>query len=711
VSICDPQVVTELPLPDISRAGITVQTELRNASGIVQQGILKGAFEGVKIEKSVTLQAGETRMISFAREDFPQLTVQHPRLWWPNGYGLPELYHLQLDFVTGEGIESDEKKLRFGIRELSYEFGLRFPDGNVRRFEYTPTTARKAGQAVIDNRRDSMLWGPENAKRREEVTGQKSSTAPFWWGRGQNTTVAVWPGQENSPALQPAADTNMGPYLVVKVNGRRIECLGGDWGMDDAMKRVSPERLEPYIRMEHDAHLNMIRNWAGQSTSEAFYDLCDQYGIMVWNEFWINTEGNNYRPVDDALFLSNVNDTLKRFRTHPSIALWCAGNEDVPRENVNVALDKMIRELDGTRYYQPNSRLVNMDNSGPWSNKPLSEYFTNLNTGFTTELGASSLPSAEVIRTIMPKEDLWPPDDLWAYHDLNSKGACSINSTFERIEKRYGKAKDLEDLCRKAQMLNYETYRALYEGFNSRLWNNCSGVIVWMSHPSWPSLVWQFYTWDYEPNASLFGSMKGAEPVHIQMNQPDCRVVVINHQADPLVNVTATSTLYDLSGHMEKKQKKKFTAAADVGTDVFTLDWPAAGAHLVRLELHDAKGRLLSENIYWHARDEHDLHQLDSLAKVNLKGNLRIYRDATGLVVEGEVTNPGKIPALLVRLNLRDAKTSQRILPAYYDDNYFSLLPGEHRDFKIETRDFKKDVLVDTTGWNIEAINLKPDGQ
>lgn len=703
VTIGDPQVITELPLPDISRAAVTIQTELSNASSAVQQGKLKGTFEGVKFEQPVILQAGETKMVSFTPANFPQLNLQHPRLWWPNGYGKPELYHLQLDFVTGKKNESDEKKLNFGIRELSYEFGLRMPDGKVQRFEYTPTTARDSAAPVIDNRRQSMLWGPENAKRREEVTGQKPSTSPFWWGRGQSTTVALWPGEENSPALKPAMDTNMGPFLVVKVNGRRIECLGGDWGMDDAMKRISPERLEPYVRMEHDAHLNMIRNWAGQSTSEAFYDLCDKYGILVWNEFWMNTEGNNYRPVDHALFLSNVADTLKRFRNHPSIALWCAGNEDVPPEDMNIAMDKMVRELDGTRYYQPNSRLVNMDNSGPWSNKPLAEYFTNLNTGFTTELGASSIPSAEVIRTMMPKEDLWPPDDLWAYHDLNSKGACTLGLTLERIGIRYGQPKDLEDLCRKAQMLNYETYRAIYEGFNSRLWNNCSGVMVWMSHPSWPSLVWQFYTWDYEPNASLFGSMKGAEPVHIQMNLPDCRIAVINHQAGPLVEVTANATIYDLSGHVEQQQRQTFTAAADACTDVFTLNWPATGAHLVKLELRDGNGRLLSENIYWHARNEHELQQLDSMAKVKLKQHLHVHSSATGMVVEGRITNPGKTPALLVRLTLRDAKTGQRILPAYYDDNYFSLMPGETRDFRIETREPMKDVIVDTTGWNIES--------
>ena len=87
---------------------------------------------------------------------------------------------------------------------------------------------------------------------------------------------SIW----RAPALKPATDTKMGMYLVIKVNGRRIECIGGDWGMDDAMKNVSREHLEPYIRLEHDAHLNIIRNWAGQSTSEAFYDLCD-YGISA----------------------------------------------------------------------------------------------------------------------------------------------------------------------------------------------------------------------------------------------------------------------------------------------------------------------------------------------------------------------------------------------------------------------------------------------
>ena len=107
-------------------------------------------------------------------------------------------------------------------------------------------------------------------------------------------------------------------------------------------------------------------------------------------------------------------------------------------------------------------------------------------------------------------------------------------------------------------------------------------AITWMSTPAQPSFTWQIFSYDFEPFSSFFAVKKACEPVHIQMNEPDCRIIVINHQADALVDVTATATIYNLSGHKEQKQKKKFTATADAGTDVFTLDWPATGAHLGR---------------------------------------------------------------------------------------------------------------------------------
>jgi hypothetical protein len=701
VTIGDSQVITKLPLPDTSSANVTVNAELHNTSDAPQQGTLRGQFEGVKFEQPVSLAAGETKTVSFAPNDFPQLKVGHPRLWWPNGYGKPELYHLHLNFVTADRQESDEAASRFGIREMTYEFEVKKPEGGHERVEFDPTAVIGAGEKIIDNRRDTMVWGLENKAKRDAAiiaAGGKPPTTPFWWGRNQETTVGLWPGAEQSPALHVVDDPKMGKYLVIKVNGQRIECLGGDWGMDDAMKRISRERLEPYIRMTRDANMNMILNWAGQSVSETLYDLCDEYGIMVWNDFWRNTEAFDFAPVDYDLFARNAADCVKRFRNHPSIALWCSGNEGVCPAPLHEKLNQLIYELDGTRYFQPNSRLINMRNSGPWSNMTLPTYFHDLNQGFSTEIGASSIPTLETLRTFIPESDLWPYNDLWAYHDLHAEGAGDRKSTFARLDTRYGKPASVEDVCREAQMLNYDTFRAIYEGFNSRMWNDCSGVVVWMSQPSWPSVIWNFYSWDYDPNASLFGAKKGAEPVHVQMSVPECKVAVINHLANTLKNASVTATIYDLSGHVEQARTNTLTAGADACTDVVTLDWPANGCHFVRLELRNQAGKLLSENFYWYAREEKQLQELNSLPKVRLTAKVHAKHGG----VEVRVTNPSQTPALAVRLTLRDGKSGQMILPVYYGDNYFSLLPGESREVRIESPGASRDSNVTLDGWNVE---------
>jgi hypothetical protein len=124
------------------------------------------------------------------------------------------------------------------------------------------------------------------------------------------------------------------------------------------------------------------------------------------------------------------------------------------------------------------------------------------------------------------------------------------------------------------------------------------------------------------------------------------------------------------------------------------------------LELRDKKGRLLSENFYWHARDERQLQELNSMPQVAVTGETHLRHTASGAAVEVKVTNSGQVPALEVRLTLRDAKTGERILPAYYDDNYFSLLPGESRSVRIETRSPVKTARVSVDGWNIQSANL-----
>jgi exo-1,4-beta-D-glucosaminidase len=118
VAIENPHVVTKLNLPSTDQAKLSISAELRNAEAKKITGILKGSVENITFSQEVTLEPGETKMVSFLPETFPQLVVTNPRLWWPHTVGPQNLYDLNLSFVTF-GKTTDTKKVRFGIREIT----------------------------------------------------------------------------------------------------------------------------------------------------------------------------------------------------------------------------------------------------------------------------------------------------------------------------------------------------------------------------------------------------------------------------------------------------------------------------------------------------------------------------------------------------------------------------------------------------------------
>ena len=684
VRIGDPQIVTRVPSPIGSKAEVTVSAELKNSGETEQTGILKGEFEGVTFEQKVKLAAHANQQVTFTPQDFPQLAVANPRLWWPNGYGKPELYHLHLSFSNPAGKVSDTAQATFGMREISVVLSALGPGARVGRYEFFPAAAGE--KEVIKHEHNSLVLTPKG-----------------WMPR-------VAEGAENYPALRPSDDNDTGSYLVIKVNGQRIAIRGGNWGMDDAMKRVSRERLEPYLRLERDANFNTIRNWCGQSTEKEFYDLCDEYGLLVWNDFWIGTQDYNVEPSAPEPFLSNAADTIKRFRNHPSIVLWCGRNEGVPPPAINKGLDALIRRFDGTRYYQPNSIQINMTRSGPWRYNEPDQYFTNLAKGFSTEIGLLSPLSVEAIKTMMAPEDLWPPNDVWAYHDWVPADYWGPATYMTAMNAQFGAPTNLEDFVRKAQMLNYVAHRAIYEGMNASLWKPVTGRLIWMSHPSWPSSVWQIYSWDYEPNASYFGVKKGCEPVHVQMNLPNHSILVSNTRITPLEKVKVTARVYNMQCALISSKDATLDVAANSIASSFIVD-TAAGTPVsfVKLELRDSSGTLLSDNFYWLAAKDADYMALNDLPKVQLVSKARARRDSKTMEITVELENSSKTVALMTSLSLRNAKNNLRILPVYASDNYISLLPGEKRAITLEcsAKVGEDSLYLMLDGWNVSPEKVK----
>ncbi len=399
VRIGDPQVVTKLPLPDTSRADVMITVPLENSTNAAVRGTLSARFDRTEVNKEITLPPGKSE-VKLTSAEFAQLSVQHPRLWWPNGYGKPDLYVLKLSFGEG-GAESDTRSIRFGIREVTYELSLLDNGGHLRRLEYSPTAAFLKGERVVDVSHDGMRELPAA----DPFPAEYPKEWKEWW---KSYAASLAPGGELSSSVHMLDDKKMGHYLVIKVNGIRIAARGGNWGMDDSRKRVSRERLEPYFKLHHQANLNIIRNWVGQNTEETFYDLADEYGMLVWNDFWESTQDYNVEAQDPALFLANARDTILRFRNHPSIVMWCGRNEGVPQPIINEGLDELTRTLDGTRYYSPSSNQVNLQNSGPYKYQDPALYYTTLNHGFSVETGTPSFSTLESFRASVPAPDQWP---------------------------------------------------------------------------------------------------------------------------------------------------------------------------------------------------------------------------------------------------------------------------------------------------------------
>lgn len=682
VMIKDTQVITDLPLPDTSTTDITVIATVENLSQKSSTATIVGKIEDIEFTKDVTLAAGERQEVHFTAEEFSQLHIVNPRLWWPNGYGEPNLYDLDLS-VEQSGKKMQTKIVRFGVRELSYELMAHNDAKQAVRFSYSPTDISENGKTLLNYRKRI----PAERKFGQVVIPE--------FNKGMEQYVDLLPKTDN-------------PYLVICVNGVRIFCKGGNWGMDDGMKRVSRERLEPYIRMHKEMNFTMVRNWTGESTEEDFYALCDEYGLLVWNDFSISTGDYNLNPIDANLFLDNAREIVRRFRNHPSIAIWCPRNEGYAPDYLEDGFQDIILHEDGTRHYHGNSRLMNLCQSGPWGYfNHYQEFATNKAEGFSTELGAPSMPTAETIRKFIAEEDLWPIGDVYYYHDLhqNIHGWQEYMRDINLLGD--SPSQNIDEFCSRAQYLNYEIYRNMFESWNHKMWNYTSGLLLWMTHPAWPSVIWQTYTYDYETPAAYFASRKACEPTHIQWNATSKKLQVVNASQEEYKMATAYATIYDKSGKVLARHKYTVDIAANRAIDCAELSLPdeATSLTLIRLKLTNRKGEILSENDYWiDVANPKAYTSLDSIGKATIAWKLLdAHHNENASFLTAEIRNTSKHIALNIKANVRDSASGIAILPAYASDGYFHLLPGEKRRITIEipTKYATDNMVVDFSALNI----------
>lgn len=630
--------------PGFDTASETITVELVNpASGFRDNEpvkcLVEGEIEGtgIRFGKEVSLIRGEEPVVTFSPEEYPQLIIRNPKLWWPKNKGGQPLYKLRLTATVG-GKVSDSAEVTFGIRDVKVTTDT--PDGSK----------------------------------------------------------------------------------VFIVNGKRMFIRGSNW-IPEAMLRTNDARMRTEMAYTDQSGVNFLRLWGGGiAESDLFYQLCDENGIMVWQEFWMT--GDTRHPHDKSIYFNNVESTVKRIRNHPSIVFYVASNESTEVSGTPALLEA----LDGTRPYQMQSECDGIHDGSPYKQVNPMRHYTNTASdrgsrvdGFNPEYGAPTLPVIETLRKMMPADKLWPIDKYtWNYLDGN--GFHLMTTLYDEMTRQYGEPSGIEDYARKGQLVGAMNSKSIWEVWNyNRLDDGdrfCSGLLFWYHNSPNVQVCARMWDWYLEPTASLFHTMRSLEPVHVQFDYLKNTVSVVNDTSDPVGEARVKARLLDLSGKVVKSWGTSINIPADKAVDdILTLEFPEgiSKVHFISLTLSDKSGKVLSENIYWRSTDAYDGPQtvtgpctsgFESLQDMP-KASVRLTRrDLPDGGVEVTVRNTSGRIAFFNRLQLRDQK-GEPVSGSMYSDNFFTLLPKASKTVVIRPADGRTGVFkIFFEGWNSGSKTL-----
>ncbi len=649
VDIRNPFVITDLPLPDTSRAELTISTELYNNSSKPVKGILRGiiAKAELKFEKSVELEANETKTVYFDKKPL----IENPLLWWPINYGRQYLYDLDLTFEENGRISNTEK-ITFGVREI------------------TSTMHKLDG----------------------------------WYGRR------------------------------IHINGKKIFCRGG-FIQPELLLDWEKFRIHDVLRYFADANMNLIYFEDIPNPPDDFLDECDRLGILFGNDFygagWIDVSGNY--PDDLNLLKTCTIDLLKRYRNHPSLIMYMALNEHTPREQVYVMWRKLVQELDGTRFWIPSGHFadnrkdvpewikadlpVGMNDYGGTSyrwKEPVT-YFKWVREDrswmFKMESGSASLPPISSLAKFIPDlgtiksdNDPFPLTPTWAHHGANGY-YYEYDAAIRRL---FGEPESVADYCWQGHLVTADQHRAFYEAVNHRMWDITSGFTEWKINSAFPDVQWQNFDYYLKPGISHFYIKRACEPLHIQLNLIDNMVSVINTRLNAQSNLNVRAEIYDLNSKLLWEQNSKTDVSANSYKEIFNVPYPlnATDVFFVKLELIDAHQRLISENFYWlRNKDTEDYKALHTLTPVKPETEYRVETVGEEILAHIKISNQSKQISFFTQLALTNNHGNE-ILPVFWEDNYFSLLPGETREItaKLSAKDAGSgEIKLEVGGWNVQS--------
>ncbi len=472
-----------------------------------------------------------------------------------------------------------------------------------------------------------------------------------------------------------------GGALHMFINGRRFIARGGNWGFGESMLRFRAREFDVAARYHRDMHFTMIRDWVGQIGDESFYDACDKYGLVVWQDFWLANPWDGPVPNDNALFLANSRDYVARIRRHASVGIYCGRNEWFPPKVLEVGIQQLLAELHPDIKYIGSSADGPVSGHGPYHALSVPNYFRLADKKLHSEIGAPAIPPIESVRAMMPESALWPMSLDWGLHDYTLTGAQGATAFNTLVTESYGGANNVDDWITLGEMVSYEAYRAMFEAQSKYR----QGLLLWMSHSCWPSFVWQTYDWYFAPTAAYFGCKLGSEPLHIQWNSYDETIEVVNYSGGNRKGLTAMVEVFNMDGKSMLQRSVPVDSPEDSTQTPVHMEYPAglSSLHFLRLTLTE-NGNVVSKNLYMRGLEQADFRALRTLGKARVQNSTEAAQQNGQWIVTTNLQNTSSIPAVFARLKVVRESSGDRILPATFSENYITLMPGESRTIHIE---------------------------
>jgi exo-1,4-beta-D-glucosaminidase len=428
---------------------------------------------------------------------------------------------------------------------------------------------------------------------------------------------------------------------------------------------------------------------------------------------------------------------MYRLRSHPSLLVWLNGSDNPPPADV----EKMYLNVEQQcRWPNPivssaTARPTSVTGesgvkmTGPYEYVAPAYWLEDTKRGgaygFNTETSPGpAVPPVESLREMLPKEHLWPIDDWWNFH-AGGGNFRNIRVFTDALNARYGTATGLEDFAFKSQLMAYEGIRAMFEAFSRNKYTS-TGVIQWMLNNGWPSLIWHLYDYYLRPAGGYFGAKKAMEVLHPMYSYVDHSIWVVSSQYRDAKGLKLTARIYNMDMTEKFSRQATLDAAADSTKQVLALPeiQGLSPVYFLLLRLEDGSGKLVGSNFYWLSTKPEtlawdrstgfvtptatyaDYTALQQLSKVTLKVASQTERKGQDVVTHVTLENPGKNLAFFIRLKINKGTGGQEILPVLWQDNYFSLLPGEKREVSAvyRARDLGTSTpVVEVSGWNVNG--------